>query len=352
MRIMITGGAGFVGANLAFHFRKKGMEVVVMDNLMRRGSEINLPDFKEKGIKFYHGDVRNREDFKLLPKPDFILECSAQPSAIDGYANPLFDITNNFNGLLNVLEYARENESPMILWSTNKLYCGSKVNAIPFEENESRAVWKDDKKFSMPGFSFEHGISEEFSIDGSDHSIYGLSKACADLICQEWYDGFGVKTVINRFSCLAGEGQFGKSAQGWVAWWAIAFQFGMPLQYIGWDGKQVRDVLFIEDICRLIELEIKNIDKVKGQVFNVGGGTDITLSLIEATDLMKKKFKKSVPVTMDKKPRKADQRIYISDYRKVNKVLGWKPQVNIEEGYNRIIEWVLANEKKLSELYR
>ncbi|MBI1979846.1 MAG: GDP-mannose 4,6-dehydratase [Elusimicrobia bacterium] len=351
MRALVTGGAGFVGANISLHLKKLGMDVLVMDNLARRGSEFNLPLFKEKGIAFYHGDVRNKEDFNLLPKPDVILECSAQPSAIDGYANPIFDITNNFVGLLNVLEFARGNGAAVILWSTNKVYCGSKLNSIPYTENETRAVWKKDEKFSLPGFSFEHGISEDFSIDGSDHSIYGLSKACADLICQEWHDAFQVKTVINRFSCLAGEGQFGKSAQGWVAWWAVASEFGLPLKYIGWNGKQVRDVLFIEDICRLIELEIKNLDTVAGQVFTVGGGTDVTLSLIEATELMQKKFKKKIPVSIEQTPRKADQIIYISDYRKATRMLGWKPKIGIEEGYERIIDWVRANKEKLSLLY-
>ncbi|MBI2915787.1 MAG: GDP-mannose 4,6-dehydratase, partial [Elusimicrobia bacterium] len=138
---------------------------------------------------------------------------------------------------------------------------------------------------------------------------------------------------------------------GWVAWWAVASEFGLPLKYIGWNGKQVRDVLFIEDICRLIELEIKNLDTVAGQVFTVGGGTDVTLSLIEATELMQKKFKKKIPVSIEQTPRKADQIIYISDYRKATRMLGWKPKIGIEEGYERIIDWVRANKEKLSLLY-
>lgn len=351
MKILITGGAGFVGANLAFYFAKKGFDVFVMDNLVRRGSEFNLPGFKMRNIKFFHGDVRNKEDFTPIPRVDFILETSAQPSAIDGYANPVFDITNNFSGVMNVLEFARENDSTVIFWSTNKVYCGSRINSIPVKEDETRWIWGKSKDNMIPGFSFDFGISEDFSIDGQDHSIYGLSKVCADLLCQEWASAFGVRTVINRFSCLAGQGQFGKSAQGWVAWWAVAFYFGLPLQYIGWKGKQVRDVLFIDDICKLIELEIDNIEEITGNVFNIGGGIGNTLSLLEATELMRKRFKKEVPIRYEETPRKADQIIYISDIRKVERMLNWRPKVGIEEGYDLIIEWVRNNADKLSILY-
>lgn len=358
MKILITGGAGFVGAQLAYNLKEKGHQVVAMDNLVRRGGEMNLPRFKKRGIAFVHGDVRNREDFAAIPKGiDVILETSAQPSVVVGYDNPIFDITNNTVGLVNVLEYARVNKSAVIFWSTNKVYSGDRINAFPMDERATRWAWNKEacrKRYGdrLPaGFDPDHGFSEEIGVDGGQHSIYGLSKAMADLACQEYADAFGVKTVINRFSCLAGEGQFGKSEQGWVAWWALAFHFGLPLRYIGWKGKQVRDVLFIGDICRLIEAEMERLDKIAGGVFNIGGGSGCTLSLVEATDYLKKKFGREVPVTVEAEPRKADQCIYISDTRKAERILGWKPQVGIEEGYDRIIAWVKENEKELRELY-
>jgi len=810
LKVLITGGAGFVGAQLAFYLKDRGHEVVAMDNLVRRGSELNLPLLQARGIPFLHGDVRNAEDFIPLPQGiDVICETCAQPSAIDGYANPIFDINNNTLGLMHVLEFARQRGCGLIFWSTNKVYSGDKVNQFPRREEEMRWVWDKEAIAAQygdrlpPGFDPDWGFSDEFTIDGGQHSIYGLSKVMSDLACQEYADAFGVKTVVNRFSCLAGdteietrggtlplqdiqrgatvravtpsnsgwantptgafrtpgtdktfweirtkrgrviratgdhlfycpggykpveemeygqlvevhpmvrrqhyrelpdqailtpqdfwafftdpqwawpdgtaerclqdleqrnldrisyrhpmiyvlaglvgyafgnghldlynthrsdngratvratiqfydkdpqnlqalqedirrlgfnggkihssrspsefkgkpidgwatsftcgqrafvglmyllgvpcgkkaeqayrvppwvrqaprdvkaeflrgffgaelrcpairggelsyigytqskresladaarafnediavmlsewdietapfetdryqandgewirgyelrikqarenfarfaenigytyhrervtacfriaeflktglpmayydewiadmtksisrpdspgvwdwvvekrpvaeepvydltlpetgnfiangfhvhnclagEGQFGKSAQGWVAWWAMAFHFGLPLKYIGWNGKQVRDTLFIEDLCRLVELEMEHLDEVAGEVFNIGGGPRFTLSLREATALLREKFGRDVPVTIEDDPRKADQCIYISDIRKAKEQLGWEPLLGIEEGYDRIIAWIRENEEDLKRLY-
>jgi len=281
-----------------------------------------------------------------------------QPSAIDGYANPLFDQHKQHHRvLLNTLVFARKSDAGLVFWSTNKTYAGEHINQFPLVEREMRWEWDTaaiDAIYGdrLPaGFDPVHGFSAEFSVDGHDHSIYGLSKIMADLACQEWYDAFGVRTVINRFSCLAGQGQFGKSAQGWVAWWAIAFHFGLPLKYIGWEGKQVRDALFIEDICRLIETEIGQLDRLAGSVFNVGGGKDITLSLREATALMERRFGHSVPVVYEEDPRKADHCVYISDIRPVTAATGWAPRVTIEAGYEQIIRWIYDHEDELRGLY-
>ena len=344
MKILITGGAGFVGANLAVYFTEKGHTVISMDNLVRRGTELSLSRLKSHGVQFFHGDVRRKEDFKLLPKDiDFILNTASQPSAIDGYKNPEFDLYNNSLSMINVLEFAKEIKAGVIQWSTNKVYCGDKLNAIPTTEKETRYEFSDK--------NYKHGIDENFSIDGGDHSIYGLSKVMADLMCQEYAKAFGVKTVINRFSCLCGPYQWGKSAQGWYAWWVIAFHFKLPLTYIGWKGKQVRDVLYINDIARLIELEMENIYKISGQVFNVGGGPKFNISLIEATSYLEKKFGHSLPIQVLKEVRKADQVIYISDIRKIKDKLGWEPVVGPEEAFDRIIEWVKKDEAKLRNLY-
>jgi CDP-paratose 2-epimerase len=351
MKFLITGGCGFVGANLAKHFVKQGHEVTVFDNLVRRGSEFNIPDLNRLGVRFVHGDVRTAEDLAALPKFDVICETSAQPSAIDGYANPLFDLTNNTFGLVNVLEKARRDEAILIFWSTNKVYSGDRVNAIPVIERDTRWAWNEAAGYRARGFSYERGISEKFDVDGGQHSIYGVSKICADLICQEWCDAFGVRTVVNRFSCLAGPGQFGKSAQGWVAWWVIAFHFGLPLTYIGWDGKQVRDALFTPDINRLVELEIQKIDRCAGRVFNVGGGPGITLSLREMTAWCEQRFGKTVPVNILPTPRKADHVVYISDTTSAEHVLGWRPTTTLDRGLEEIVTWVEQEHDRLKLLY-
>jgi CDP-paratose 2-epimerase len=351
MKVLITGGAGFVGANLAFYFKEKGYDIIVMDNLARRGSEYNLKEFKAKKIKFVHGDIRCKEDFASFGKIDAICECSAQPSAIAGYDNPYYDFSNNTLGLINVLEVARESNASVIFWSTNKVYSGEHVNYMPLKETKTRFKWDESFDTHIPGWSPVYGFSDKFTIDGGQHSVYGMSKVMADLACQEYFHAFGVKTVVNRFSCLAGPRQWGKVAQGWAAWWAIAAEFDLPLTYIGYKGKQVRDVLFIDDICALIDLEINNIDKVAGQAFNIGGGHKYTMSLIEATALMEKMYNKKLKVNTLKTPRKSDQCVYISDIRKIERKLGWKPTIDIEEGYFQIIEWISDNKEILSNLY-
>jgi CDP-paratose 2-epimerase len=357
MKILITGGAGFVGANLAFYLKERGHDVIAMDNLVRRGSEFNLPALKERGITFIHGDVRCPEDFEQLPRVDFICECSAQPSATEGYKNPMFDITNNTVGLLNVLEFARKNGSAVIYWSTNKVYSGDIVNSIPLKEFDKRWNWDltagyhTDYKTPV-GFTYGYGFSNELTIDGGQHSIYGLSKVMGDLMCQEYFDAFGVKTVINRFSCLYGPRQWGKCEQGWVTWFAIAYRFNLPLTLFGWNGKQVRDALYISDICNLVDMEMKNIDNVAGQAFNIGGGGDKSISLLEACDMLAELTGNTTEVTIVPNVRKADHCVYISDIRKIKKYIGWEPIVGIKQGYVKILKWIEDNKDMLEKLYK
>lgn len=358
MHVLITGGAGFNGAQLALHLKERGHCVTAMDNLARRGSELNLTRFRRHGIEFIHGDVRNPEDFAQLPEGiDLICEASAQASVVSGYANPEFDITNNALGLVHTLEFARRSHCPLIFWSTNRVYSAERINAIPRRELATRWEWdaaesalqQDNSK--IRGFDPEHGFSEEFTVDGGGRSIYGLSKLMGDLACQEYAQAFGVKTVINRFGVISGEGQFGKPDQGWVVWWAAAIHFGQPLTYIGWGGKQVRDVLFIEDVCRLVELEMENIEQISGEVFNVGGGRGNSVSLIEANALFSRILDRHVQVAVEARPRKADQVIYITDNRKAQRLLGWAPRVGLEQGFERIVRWIDENEEALRELY-
>ena len=351
-KIIILGGAGFLGANCVRYFKEAGHTVYAFDNLVRRGSELNLPGFKRLGVDFFHGDVRNKEDFVTLPKGiDFVIDCSAQPSAIDGYNNPTFDLTNNTYGLVNALEFARERDAGLIFCSTNRVYSADRVNAFPTKETKTRWVWDASRVTPTRGFDPVRGYSQDFDIDGGAHSVYGLSKICADLVCQEWTRAFGVPTVVNRFGVLAGPGQFGKCAQGWVAWWVIAALFDLPLQYIGWKGKQVRDILYAEDVCRLFELEMKNIDSIKGQVFNAGGGHANTLSLLEATEIVNGLTGKKLETTLAPEPRSADFQIWISDFRKATEVLGWKPQIDPLSGYQSVVDWVRREETSLRALY-
>ena len=359
MKVLITGGCGFLGSTLALYLRERGYGVVAMDNLVRRGSESNIERLQEHGIAFVHGDVRCVEDFAGLPPGiELICDASAQPSVVSGYTNPMFDLTNNTLGVFHVLEFAREHHCPLIFCSTNRIYSADRINALPRREGATRlewdsAAWKNVPAESRPpGFDPEYGVSEEFSLDGAGRSIYGVSKLMADVVCQEYADAFDIPVIVNRLGVISGAGQFGKIDQGWVVWWAVAGWFGLPLKYIGWGGKQVRDILFVEDVCRLVDMEISKIASLRNGVFNAGGGAANSFSLLEATRFLEKKLGRSMSIAHEENPRKADTVIYITDNRKVEHVLGWKPKVSLAEGMNSILAWIAENEAKLSSRYR
>ena len=337
MKILITGGAGFVGSNLAVYLSESGFDVSVIDNLVRRGSELNIPRLRDAGVSFRHGDVRNAEDL-FDAKADVVLDTAAQPSAIDGYKNPTFDFSNNVVCVANVLEMCRRIGAGLIFWSTNKVYPLSSVHAQEIQEYATRYV------SSFP-------IDEKTPLDGGDRSIYGMTKVMSDLMVQEHADAFSIPAVINRFSCLCGPWQWGKPEQGWVAWWLIAHQLGLPLTYIGYKGKQVRDVLYMSDLCRLIELQIQKLGKGGAEVYNVGGGKYSSLSLVECTALCQQITGECVPITFESEPRRADFSVYISDTRKVEKTYNWYPTVLAEDALELIDRWVVNNLDTLRTLY-
>jgi CDP-paratose 2-epimerase len=357
VHILITGGAGFVGSELAVRLSEKN-RVVVMDNLVRRGSESNLERLARHGVTFVHGDVRNPEDFENLPKGiEFVCDVSAQPSVVSGYTNPVFDITNNSLGVVRVLEFARQHRCPMIFFSTNRVYVVDRLLELPRREAATRMEWDPEGWKKIPaasqprGFDPVYGVSEEFAIDGGQRSIYGLSKLIADAACQEYAHAFDMPLVVNRFGVIAGTGQFAKLDQGWVVWWAIAHYFKLPLKYIGWNGKQVRDILFLEDVCALVELQMGQIERFRGAIYNLGGGAANSLSLREGTHLLEQKLGHGTAITTEDAVRKADLPIYFTDCRKAAKDLDWRPTVTLDQGFDRILEWIRANEASLRARY-
>jgi CDP-paratose 2-epimerase len=358
LHILITGGAGFVGSELAVRLTEKGHRVVVMDNLVRRGSESNLGRLALHSVTFVHGDVRNPEDFENLPSGiEFLIDVSAQPSVVSGYTNPVFDITNNSFGVIRVLEFARQHRCPMIFFSTNRVYVVDRLLELPRREGAARFEWDPHAWNKLPpetrprGFDPVHGISEEFAVDGGQRSIYGLSKLIADASCQEYARAFDMPLVINRFGVIAGTGQFAKLDQGWAVWWAIAHYFKLPLKYIGWNGKQVRDVLFLDDVCSLVELQMGQIDRFRGDIFNLGGGAANSLSLREGTALLERKLGHGTNITVEDAVRKGDLPIYFTDNRKGARQLDWQPSVTLDQGFDKILLWIRANEDLLRKRY-
>lgn len=351
-KILITGGAGFVGSKLALFLSERGYKVCIIDNLVRRGSELNIPHLRAQNIDFYHGDIRCKEDFEQLPKGlDLIIECSAQSSVVSGYDNPRFDISNNLLGTMECLEFCRKNGAGMIFLSSNRIYSADKLNALPMEELDTRFDYNQNIDTNIAGFHARYGINHEFNVDGGHKSVYGAGKAASDLLCQEWATAFDLPIVINRCGVISGEGQFGMVAQGWVVWWVLAAHLGIPIEYLGYLGKQVRDILFIEDLCRLIQLEIETLRDISGNAFNVGGGKANSLSLVEATSLVEELLNLKMNITKSDKARKDDIRLYYTDNRYVTKRLEWEPIITIEEGYEKIVRWVCDNGEQLKGLY-
>jgi CDP-paratose 2-epimerase len=358
LHILVTGGCGFVGSHVALHLRNAGHQVSVLDNLVRRGSERNIALLARNGAFFFHGDVRNPEDLNTLPADiELICDASAQASVVSGYANPVFDIANNGLGVINILEYARLRRTPLIFWSSNRVYGADRLNALPRRETSTRFeydadTWNHCSVEQRPaGFHPVHGISEEFSIDGGQHSIYGLSKLIADAACQEYAQAYDLSIAVNRFGVISGAGQFGHVDQGWVVWWAIAHWFQLPLTYLGWQGKQVRDILFVEDMLELLDLQIKQIAQLRGEVFNLGGGAANSVSLCEATTAMQEISSRSTLVTQSENARRGDVVLYWTDNRKAERRLGWKPKTDLRTGFTRLFEWISKNENELRSHY-
>lgn len=336
MRLLIVGGAGFVGANLAVGLAEE-YAVTVMDNLVRPGAELNLSRLQRAGVRVVRGDVRCAEDWPVMGY-DAVILTAAQPSAIDGYQNPTFDFSNNYGGVLRALEHCRQSDCGLIFFSTNKVYPVVAVDRYLIDEDETRFVGQ--------------AINEDCPLDGALRSLYGASKVAADLTIQEWADAFQIPAVVNRCSCLSGPWQWGKVGQGWVAWWVIAHVLGLPLTYCGFQGKQVRDVLFMPDLLRLIRLELETLHStVTPRVFNVGGGWANACSLIEMTRLCQTITGREVPIEALDVPRRADFRWYVSCTDRVRDALDWTPRVNLQDGLVEIHEWVLQQRALLAPLY-
>ena len=348
MKYLITGGAGFVGSSLAIRLKDNypKSQVVCLDNLKRRGSELNLPRLRKQGVDFIHGDIRNKEDFSGIGEVDVIIECSAEPSVLAGYNSSAgYVINTNLFGTVNCLEFARKSKAGFIMLSTSRVYPINPINSLNFSETEARFELSHEQ--TLPGSSGE-GITEEFPLTGV-RSLYGATKLASELLILEYADMYGIDAVINRCGVITGPWQFGKVDQGVVVLWVARHFWKQPLNYIGYggEGKQVRDILHIDDLFRLIDLQMNSLEDMSGSTFNVGGGKDVSVSLRELTKLSEKYTGNSIPIEGIKENRQGDIRIYITDNANVFKVTGWKPAIGVEGIIEDISEWIKENKDKL-----
>jgi CDP-paratose 2-epimerase len=351
-RVLITGGAGFVGSFLGLELaqRHPDWKITALDNLKRRGSELNLPRLKQGGIQFVHGDIRNGEDLDPVAiQPDLILECSAEPSVLAGYTSPGYVLQTNLVGTINCLELARQTQADFMFLSTSRVYPIAYLNALQYTERETRFQLLTQQL--LPGASV-HGIAEEFPLDKA-RSLYGSTKLASELLIAEYADAYGLRTLINRCGVLTGPWQMGKVDQGVFALWIANHYFQQPLKYIGHSGtgKQVRDFLHVADLLDLIDLQIHSLEELKGQTFNVGGGTTNTLSLYETTQLCQEITGHQVPITPVPETRVGDVPIFITDSRKVMAANGWQPQRDARSTLTDIYEWIYQFERQVRDIF-
>lgn len=341
MNILITGGLGFIGINTAKYFaQSKNNKIYLLDNLSRRGNIHNYNSLSSyKNISFIIRDIKNYFDLDQVFKQhkfDVVIHLAAQVAVTSSVENPREDFEINCLGTFNLLECCRLHNPHCILLyaSTNKVYGNFDIK---LEECETR--------YKPLSFLF-HGIDEKQQLDF--HSPYGCSKGCGDQYVIDYSRIYGLKTVVLRQSCVYGTNQFGIEDQGWVSWFGIASVWNAPITIYG-DGKQVRDVLYINDLVSLYDQIIKNIDICNGQAYNIGGGPEYTLSLLELINILEQQLNISISYNLaDWRP--GDQKIYISDISKIYRDIQWKPKCSIKDGITAMLEWIKNNKPVFKEL--
>ncbi len=331
MKSLVIGGAGFIGSNLVKRLLDDGHEVVVLDDLSRQGASCNLEWLREQGqIEFIKADIREysavRRVFSNHREVDVVYHQAAQVAVTTSVLDPRRDFEINTLGTLNVLEAIRElGLDPVFLFaSTNKVYGG--LEHLEVEERGGRYHYTD-----LP-----YGVAESEQLDF--HSPYGCSKGAADQYVRDYARIYGLRSVVFRQSCIYGYRQFGVEDQGWVAWFTIASELRKPITIYG-DGKQVRDVLFIDDLVDVYLSAVDAIDHCAGRIYNIGGGPNNQLSLLELLKLLEELTgRPSDPRFADWRP--GDQPIFVADIRSVENDLGWRPAVDVREGVHRLHGWV------------
>lgn len=351
-RIIVAGGAGFVGSSLALALKRDRDAVVTsLDNLKRRGSELALERLRAGGVDFVHGDIRNPEDLEACGACDLLLDCSAEPSVHAGYGGgPAYLINTNLMGTVNCLEHARRHGSAVAFISTSRVYPIAPLRALPLGPTGDRLVLAAGA--SGPGWS-EAGISEDFPLAGA-RSLYGTTKLASEMLVEEYRAAYGLKTLTYRCGVLAGPWQMGKVDQGFMVLWAARHLYGGALGYMGFGGHghQVRDVLHVDDFYDLLALQLADLDRWNGSLFNAGGGAANAVSLRELTALCEQVTGRKVAMGSTPETRDADIPWYVTDNACVTAATGWAPQRDLPGLVEDICRWLGDHRDRLEPILR
>jgi CDP-paratose 2-epimerase len=350
--ILITGGAGFVGSNLAIQLKEKypSYSILCMDNLKRRGSELNLVRMREHGIEFIHGDIRNKSDFDQISQAvSCVIDAAAEPSVLAGLdGNTDYLIETNLNGTIHALNLALKHKASFIFLSTSRVYPIKTIEEIIVTESATR--FEIAPVQLLKGVSVK-GISEDFPLRGA-RSLYGATKLASELMVEEYHEMFGLNTVINRCGVITGPQQMGKIDQGVVVLWMARHFWKNKLSYVGYggSGKQLRDMIHIKDLFTVIDMQIHQENKFAGETFNIGGTQKVSASLLELTQLCQQITGNKITIDAVPETRKADIRLYLSDCSRFNKLTQWEPLISVEEILQDIFVWIRENESQLKPI--
>jgi CDP-paratose 2-epimerase len=352
MRILITGGAGFVGSSLALMLKRdrSGVEVRAFDNLRRRGSELALERLKAGGVGFVHGDVRSPDDLVEAGPFDLLLECSAEPSVHAGYGgSPSYVVQTNLTGTIHCLEAARRHRADVIFLSTSRVYPIQKLRALPLERRGDRL----DIPESAHGLGWSHtGIASDFPLSGY-RSMYGATKLASELLIEEYRAMYGLRTIVNRCGVISGPWQMGKVDQGFVVLWASRHLYGGQLSYTGFGGEglQVRDVLHVADLYDLLRVQMNDVGRHSGAVYNAGGGRENSVSLAELTSKCRARAGQAIRVAADSTTSEADVPYYVSDNSALTSATGWTPTRSVDTVLDDVFVWLGEQRAALEPLF-
>jgi len=336
MKILITGGCGFVGSNIAIFLRKKlkKAKIFSLDNLFRKGSEINLKRLNKYGIKNFKFDIKNYKKINKLKKFDLIIDCCAEPAIEASRKDPDRVFQTNLIGTFNILKKCAHDKSNIIFLSSSRVYSIPALNKLVKNQNLKKNI--TNKK----------AINEKFETSLAS-SLYGYTKLSSEKLIREFSFVNNTNYIINRFGVIAGPWQFGKQDQGFVSMWIARHIFKMQLSYIGFGGygNQIRDVIHIDDVCRLIHLQILQIKKKFNNTFNVGGGFKNAISLKQLTAKCQKLTNHKINIGKQKKTSIFDIPIYITDNTKIMNHYNWKPLKTIDDILKDVYQWIILNKK-------